>query len=132
MTNKLPEIGKKYSWKFAPYRYHLVIGFFKNKIVAIQDQCLDDYNHNDEKALECFELIEISGFNYLTNLVEYKITNKLPVVCNKYTNRITGTVYKAFKHKARENCYFMESQSESPDLVVNLDSFWREFEEFPE
>lgn len=60
------------------------------------------------------------------------MANKLPVIANKYVNKITGTVYKAFKHKIKENHYFMESQSDSPDLVVDLDNFWKEFEELQE
>lgn len=60
------------------------------------------------------------------------MTNKLPVVGNQYKNKITKDIYKAFKHKARENCYFMENQSQGWDLVVPLHDFFIEFEELPE
>lgn len=69
MTNKLPIVGKKYAWRHAPHRYHLVIGLFKNKIVAISDKYLDN---NDEEALGCVELMTIEGFKCLTNLEEYR------------------------------------------------------------
>lgn len=61
------EIGKKYSWKHAPERYSLVVGFFKDQIVIIKDIFIDE-----ENAIEYFELSSISGFKCLTNFEQYK------------------------------------------------------------
>jgi hypothetical protein len=58
--------------------------------------------------------------------------DKMPVVGRIYTHKITGELYEAFKHKARENCYFMESQSSAVDLMVTLDGFWSEYEDLAE
>jgi hypothetical protein len=60
------------------------------------------------------------------------MTNKLPEVGKRYKHKTLGTIYKAFKFKAREGCYFMESQSETLDLMANLCDFWEEFEELPD
>ena len=58
--------------------------------------------------------------------------NKLPEAGKRYRNKITGTTYKAFKHKTKQDFYFMESQSNLVDLVVDVNNFWVEFEEIPE
>jgi hypothetical protein len=87
---KLPEIGVKYSWKHAPQRYFLVIGFFKDKIICIQDRFLDS---SDDEALECAELMTLGGFKCVTNFKKWSesLINALyntktqaePVVANK-------------------------------------------------
>ena len=59
MTNKLPVVGKRYRWKHAPDRYHLVVGFFRDKIVAIDDKYLGG---DDEECLDCAELMTPRGF----------------------------------------------------------------------
>lgn len=68
MTNNLPKIGVKYSWKHAPQRYFLVIGFFKDKIICIQDRFLDS---SDDEALECAELLTLRSFKAVTNFKKW-------------------------------------------------------------
>lgn len=72
MTSKLPVVGKKYRWKHAPHRYHLVIGFLGDKIVAINDRYLCE---GDDEALDCAELMTFEGFRCLTNFEELPDSN---------------------------------------------------------
>lgn len=104
MTNKLPEIGVKYSWKHAPQRYFLVIGFFKDQIVCIQDRYLD--NTTDDEALECAELMTLAGFKCVTSFKRWSEDNS-----SQATSAENTQIDEVEKAKEELNC-FMRANDE--------------------
>lgn len=63
MINKLPVVGKRYSWKHNPERFSLVLGFLRDKIIVLSDRDIDE---PEDEILEFAEIMTPEVFNCLT------------------------------------------------------------------
>lgn len=125
MTNKLPEIGVKYSWKHAPQRYSLVVGFLRDKIVCIQDRFLD--NTTDDEAIECAELMTLAGFKCVTNFKIWSEDNYNQPVSAK--NAQTNEVEKAkeeLRKRLKGHDEFLYSMEENETSASKHKAWLRE------